>query len=179
MLVQIVGTTSRVRVIRALFRLGQASGREVSREGGLPPSCAKAALDELVDLGLVSRSRQRRRHVFALNPAHPFYGPLLRLFEEENAVVHRVADAVQAVCADGPFRGFQLVRIGVDSVRGTVSVHVTPKPGDMQGALRERVVAALRSRHGLGLDVVVADGRHMGHRIVWPEQAPAGPTSES
>ncbi len=171
MLVKIVGTTSKVRVIRALFHLEHATGREISRKGKLPSSSAKAALDELVEIGLVRRTRERRHHVFALDPHHPFYRPLRMLFEAEDAVAGRVATTVQEVCAVPPFQGFRLVRIGVDGLRGTLSVQLQPKPGRLADSLRDHLVTALRAHHGLTVDLVLADGRFMGHEIVWPGAA--------
>jgi predicted nucleotidyltransferase len=68
---EIFSRWSNVAVLRALnkFAVG-ISGREVSREAGIAVKNCFAALDDLENIGIVTRIRGGRDHIFTLNRNH-------------------------------------------------------------------------------------------------------------
>ena len=68
---EIFSRWSNVAVLRALnkFAVG-ISGREVSREAGIAVKNCFAALDDLENIGIVTRVRGGRDHLFSLNRNH-------------------------------------------------------------------------------------------------------------
>jgi predicted nucleotidyltransferase/DNA-binding transcriptional ArsR family regulator len=92
---RILGTPTKVRVLRALSPLRKGvSGREVARRAGVSRA-AMGALDELVDMGIVTREEPTGQHLYSLNRRNYFAARLGRLFEEEDARVTSVFQAIR------------------------------------------------------------------------------------
>ncbi|HUH14076.1 MAG TPA: nucleotidyltransferase domain-containing protein [Longimicrobiales bacterium] len=81
----ILGSESKVQVLRALFPLDTlASGRETQRLGGIRSNAgAQRALDELSDLHVLERTEAGGAHLYQINKAHHLYEALAGLFERE------------------------------------------------------------------------------------------------
>src|SRR5690606_12812584 len=63
-----LGTTSKVRLLRALLRLPHAvTGREAARLAGVSQTAARRALDDLVALGILERTIGAGEHRYVLN----------------------------------------------------------------------------------------------------------------
>lgn len=83
----ILSTPNKVRVLRALAPLTKGiSGREVARLAGTSRS-AQQALDELVEMGIVTRREATGQHLYVLNRRNYFATRIIRLFQSEQ---HRV-----------------------------------------------------------------------------------------
>jgi predicted nucleotidyltransferase len=68
---EIFSRWSNVAVLRALNRYAVGiSGREVAREAGIAVKNCFAALDDLENIGIVTRVRGGRDHIFSLNRNH-------------------------------------------------------------------------------------------------------------
>ncbi|HEX2189424.1 MAG TPA: nucleotidyltransferase domain-containing protein [Longimicrobiaceae bacterium] len=92
---RILSTPAKVRVLRALLPLGRGvSGREVARRAGVSRS-AMHALDELVDLGLVTRHQATGQHLYSLNRHNYFADQLARLFESEGERREAIFEALR------------------------------------------------------------------------------------
>jgi predicted nucleotidyltransferase len=82
---QVLGTESKVQVLRAVLPLNTpASGREVQRLGGIRSNAgAQRALDELSSLSILERTETAGAHLYQVNTAHHLYHALVELFDAE------------------------------------------------------------------------------------------------
>jgi hypothetical protein len=73
----VLGTRTKIRLLRALVAHTEpVSGREAQRLADTPSSSASgAALDELVDAGLLLRVEAGRAHLYRANRDHLFWEP--------------------------------------------------------------------------------------------------------
>lgn len=82
---QILGTRSKVRLLRALAPLDRpVSGREAARLAKLSRQ-AIGALDELVSAGIVNRQEAAGQHLYTFARANRLAPAILQLFDEESA----------------------------------------------------------------------------------------------
>lgn len=82
---QILGTRSKVRLLRALAPLDRpVSGREAARLARLSRQ-AIGALDELVSAGIVNRQETAGQHLYTFARANRLAPAILQLFAEEGA----------------------------------------------------------------------------------------------
>jgi uncharacterized protein len=90
----LLGTTTKVRVLRALMQLDSpVSGGEAKRLAGVRSADALwTALDELSVLGILTREQTRGSHLYRINREHDFAAPLATLFAVETAHVIRLRD---------------------------------------------------------------------------------------
>jgi DNA-binding MarR family transcriptional regulator len=86
----LLGSKNRVKVLRVLYRRDGLSGRRVARMAGIPPSAGKAALEELVETGLVLRREGSGRNRYELDRTHHLYEAIDRLYSEEEQAVPRL-----------------------------------------------------------------------------------------
>lgn len=96
-LAEILGTRSKVRLLRALLERETAvSGRQAARLAGVSQNAAARALNELDDLGIVERTVTPGEHRFTVNRRHFLveHG-LVPLFNAEVRAVDRVFDELQ------------------------------------------------------------------------------------
>jgi predicted nucleotidyltransferase len=90
----LLGTTTKVRVLRALMQLtSPVSGNEAKRLAGVRSAESMwKALDELSDLGIISREQMRGSHLFRINREHDLYAPLATLFDAEAGRLSRLRE---------------------------------------------------------------------------------------
>lgn len=93
----ILGTTSRIRVLRALDRsIGPHAVSSLAKDTGLAHNAVAAAVAVLTRAGLVTETALGARQVYTLNALHPFVAPLIQLFaverERRQAIRHAVED---------------------------------------------------------------------------------------
>src|SRR5262245_10007974 len=80
-----LGSPAKVAVLRTLAGIREPiTQREVSRRSGVQNRSAQAALDDLVDLGLVTRQVGGREHLVSLNPRHRLEMSIRALFTRES-----------------------------------------------------------------------------------------------
>ncbi len=165
LLVRVLGSVSRVKVVGALLHAGGAmSGREVARRARMPASTAAHALAELCRVGLVRRVEKKGRARYAVNADHHLFPAVRALFAAEAALPDELAQ----------FLSDHLRREGV-SVRnlalsftegGEVLALVANKPQSATGELRQKVLA----RYGLEFCGFVSDPAAGSERFgVWQE----------
>lgn len=99
----ILGTTTKVRLLRALVPLDRpVSGREAARLAGVS-HIALRALEELAGTGVLDRAHTVGQHLFTFNRDH-FLAPAIgRLFAEERRYTAAVFDRLREIVdATGP-----------------------------------------------------------------------------
>lgn len=99
---QILGTTTKVRILRALFPLDDVvSGREVERLAGVTSrSALSGALDHLSELGIVRRREAAGVHLYQINPEHDLAPALASLFEAESARFGLLRSTIRSALAE-------------------------------------------------------------------------------
>lgn len=95
---QILGTTTKVRILRTLLPLSSpVSGTEARRLAGVRSVKAMwAALDELTELGILRREQTRGTHLYRTNHEHHLAASLTALFEAEATRPVEVRDAMRS-----------------------------------------------------------------------------------
>jgi len=90
----LLGTTTKVRVLRALMQLDSpVSGNEAQRLARVRSADSMwTALEELSDLGILSREQTRGSHLYLINREHDLYPSLSALFEAEAARLFRLRE---------------------------------------------------------------------------------------
>ena len=91
----VLGARNRVKVLRALYLADGLSGRRLAAQAGISPSANKAAVEELVNAGLVLRTDSRARSCYELNRSHHLFRVLERLFAEERRLPERLAETAR------------------------------------------------------------------------------------
>jgi predicted nucleotidyltransferase len=171
----LLGTSTKVRVLRALIHLDSpVSGSEAQRLSRVRSANSMwAALDELTDLGILSRVQTRGSHLFRINREHDLVPPLVALFEAEARRVSRLrewlrdalttnqADAVRSVILYGSnARGEAAPRSDVDLLV------ITADEGAVS-AVREALLAgasSLEKQIGLRISPYVLSREHVEAR---------------
>lgn len=93
----ILGTTAKVRLLRALIPLDTpASGREAERLAGIAHRSATRALHDLVALGVLRKTTTPGTHLYQINSDHDLVLPLKALFQAEAARFASLREAVNA-----------------------------------------------------------------------------------
>ncbi|HEX6938782.1 MAG TPA: MarR family transcriptional regulator [Longimicrobiales bacterium] len=99
-----LGTTSKVRLLRALLRLPHAvTGREAARLAGVSQTAARRALDDLVALGILERTIGAGEHRYVLNRENVLVRRALPpLFAAEDERSHTMIEAIRDAFTGGP-----------------------------------------------------------------------------
>lgn len=94
---EIFSRWSNVAVLRALNKYAVGiSGREVARESGIAVKNCFAALDDLENIGIVTRIRGGRDHIFSLNRDHFLVKEgVVPFFEIEGKFVEAIFNAIR------------------------------------------------------------------------------------
>ena len=94
----ILGTTTKVRILRTLFASGSAAtGNEARRLARVRSVRAMwAALDELTALGILLREETRGPHLYRINREHHLAEPLAAVFAAETRRSGEVRDALRS-----------------------------------------------------------------------------------
>lgn len=96
----ILGTTAKVRLLRALLPLETpASGREAERLAGVSHRSASRALEDLAALGVLDRTTTPGAHLYQMNREHDLLPALGSLFEAEAARIASLAEEVKRALA--------------------------------------------------------------------------------
>jgi predicted nucleotidyltransferase len=165
---RILSTPTKVRVLRALFPLGRGiSGREVARLAGVSRA-VMGALDELVDLGVVTRHEATGQHLYALNRGNYLAASLQELFQSEERRVEAIYADIRVGLRGSdtaPDAGGVLsAAVFGSAARGEAGpgsdfdlLVVTASPGDVEPAYEALpdLAERLRERFGLRLSPVV------------------------
>lgn len=163
----LLGTTTKVRVLRTLLNLtSPVSGSEAQRLAGVRSSDSMwTALDELSDLGILSREQTRGSHLYRVNREHDLFAPLAALFQAEAGRLGRLrewvhetldgaglADTIRSVTLYGSnARGGATARSDVDLL-------VVTEDQNRVAAARDALIAgapALEGRTGLRISPYV------------------------
>jgi predicted nucleotidyltransferase len=102
----VFGTPAKVRILRAMIPLAApVLGNEARLLAGVrSKSGMQAALDELVELGIVERDDTRRMRFYRINEAHDLFEPLKALFQAESKRTARLREALEALLEQGAVR---------------------------------------------------------------------------
>jgi predicted nucleotidyltransferase len=162
----ILGTTAKVRLLRALLPLDTpASGREAERLAKVAHRSATRALDDLVGLGVFRRTTTPATHLYQVNREHDLIPLLDALFQGEASRVASLREEIEAVlmAADLKDTVSSVVLFG-SAARGDARpdsdldlLVLVREPaereaaGDFLGAVSDR----LRSRYGARASVLV------------------------
>lgn len=103
---EVLGTSAKVRVLRALLPLSApVSGNEARLLAGIrSKSGMQTALDALTQLGLLERDETRRIQFFRVNRDHDLVEPLKALFEAESRRMVKLQEAVTKILEEGAVR---------------------------------------------------------------------------
>lgn len=98
----VLGTTTKVRILRALLPLTDpVSGTEARRLAQVRSVKSMwAALDELTELGILERGQTRGTHLYRINGEHHLAGPLAALFDAEASRAGAVRRALRSALQD-------------------------------------------------------------------------------
>jgi predicted nucleotidyltransferase len=165
---RILSTPTKVRVLRALSPLGKGiSGREAARLAGVSRA-AMGALEELVDLGVVTRHEATGQHLYTLNRRNYLTARILDLFQSEDerveAIYTDIRDALRGNATDAGGGGVLAASVFGSAARGEAGpgsdfdlLVVTATTGDVDAAYEALADLAegLRERFGLRLSPVV------------------------
>lgn len=120
----LLGTTTKVRVLRALMHLdAPASGNETQRLARVRSAASMwTALDELSELGILRREQTRGSHLYRINREHDLFPPLTALFEAEAGRVSRLREWLRQTMAEaGQVDAVRSVILYGSNVRGEAS----------------------------------------------------------
>jgi uncharacterized protein len=103
---QVLGSATKVRVVRALMSVGgPVSGNEARLLAGVQSkSGMQAALDALTELGILQREETRRIQLFRINQNHDLVEPLRALFDAESSRITRLREALEKILDGGAVR---------------------------------------------------------------------------
>jgi predicted nucleotidyltransferase len=97
---EILGSRSKVRLLRALGPLDRpVSGREAARLAGLSHR-AITALDELAALGVVIRREAAGQHLYTFNREHVLANAIQHVFAEEERRSSLILERIRSVAAE-------------------------------------------------------------------------------
>ncbi len=156
----LLGTTTKVRVLRALFPLtSPVSGSEARRLARVRSAESMwASLDELTDLGILSREETRGSHLYRVNREHDLAAPLEALFAAEARRLSRLRDELRTLLSDaGLLDSIRSVLLYGSNARGEataksdVDLLVVTEGEETVPAVRDALLAgapALRERFG-------------------------------
>lgn len=99
----ILGSTAKVRIIRALISLpSPVSGNELRTLARIrSKSGLKNALNDLTELGLLEREDTRRIRLFRINRGHDLAEPLAALFRAESMRIAELRQALRGILDAG------------------------------------------------------------------------------
>jgi predicted nucleotidyltransferase len=102
----ILGTTAKVRLLRALLPLDTpASGREAERLAGVAHRSATRALDDLVTSGVLHRTTTPGAHLYQINREHDLTPVLESLFRGEAARLGSLREEIEAALGAADLKG--------------------------------------------------------------------------
>lgn len=94
---RILASEGAVRVLRELCRSGDVLGvPSLAQLTHLHPETVRAAMGDLVMLGMVEALGINRGHLYRISTTHPLYAPLSQLFEAEEARVQSVMETLRS-----------------------------------------------------------------------------------
>ena len=146
LIARVLGSVSRVKVLGTLLQTGKAmSGREVARRARMPSSTAAQALRELVQTGIVRRTRVEGKTRYALNEHHHLLPKIRVLFDAENTLPDAIAVFLTKALRE---RGTVVRKLALSfSEKGEVLVLVDADPPFEQETLSHEII----ERYGVEL----------------------------
>lgn len=159
-----LGTTSKVRLLRALLRLPHAvTGREAARLARVSQTAARRALDDLVALGILERMIGAGEHRYVLNRDNVLVRQALPpLFAAEDdwsrAVIETIREAFTAGSREPGARPRAVAVLDAATPHGTVTLVIVVAS---KAAAREADATAatlaprIRNRFGLRLEPAI------------------------
>ena len=160
---RLLGTTTKVRLLRALLRLDSpVSGNEAKRLAGVRSADSMwSALDELSELGILSREQTRGSHLYRVNREHDLFAPLAAVFDAEASRVTRLRDWIrQTLAAAGLAHAVRSVILygsnarGESGARSDVDLLVITREVAEVAPAREALIAGAASlEHRTGLRI--------------------------
>lgn len=172
----ILGTTAKVRLLRALLPLNTpTSGREAERLAGVSHRSATRALEDLVGLGVLHRTTTPATHLYQVNREHDLVPLLESLFEGESARLASLREEVGATLTAAALADtvISVVLFG-SSARGEAEpqsdldllvLTETRSHAQAAGAVLGAVSDRLRSRYGSRASVLVLPIPEARHRL--------------
>lgn len=157
----LLGTTTKVRVLRALMRLDSpVSGNEAQRLARVRSADGMwTALNDLSELGILSRDQHRGSHLYEINREHHLFPTLNALFQAEAARLTVLRDWVlDTLTTAGSVAIVRTVILYGSNARGVatkdsdVDLLVVTTGEAYTSAVRETLLTAapsLRSRTGM------------------------------
>jgi len=122
----LLGTTTKVRVLRALMQLDSpVSGNEAQRLARVRSANGMwTALGELSDLGILSCEQTRGSHLYRINREHDLYPSLAALFEAEAGRLSQLREWLRGVLAAAGLAGaVRSVILYGSNARGEATAH--------------------------------------------------------
>lgn len=159
-----LGTTSKVRLLRALLRLTHAvTGREAARLAGVSQTAARRALDDLVALGVLERTIGAGEHRYVLNRDNVLVrNALPPLFAAEDERSHAVIEAIREAFTAGPHgpgarpRAVAVLDAATPHEAAVLVIVVASKAAAREADATAAVLAPrIRNRFGLRLEPTV------------------------
>lgn len=159
-----LGTTSKVRLLRALLRMPHAvTGREAARLAGVSQTAARRALDDLVALGVLERTVGAGEHRYVLNRDNTLVRQALPpLFAAEAEWSHAVIETIrEAFTVGAPVPGARPRAVAVlDATTPHEAAVLVIVVGSKVAAREADATAAMlapriRTRFGLRLEPAV------------------------
>lgn len=162
----ILGTTAKVRLLRALLPLDSpATGREAERLAGVSHPSAARALDDLAALGVLNRTATQAAHLYRINREHDLVPLLESLFERESARFASLRKEIEAALASADLAD-RVTSVGLfgSSARGEAEpgsdldlLVLVPDQSDKEaaGGLLGAVSERLRTHYGARASVLV------------------------
>lgn len=93
---KVLGSASKVRLLRALAPLGRAvSGRQAARLAGLPSKTAWRAAEDLAELGIIRREESTGQHLFSVNRKSVLWPAIRKMFNAEEERVEAVFERLR------------------------------------------------------------------------------------
>lgn len=159
----VLGTTTRVRILRALLPLTSVvSGTEARRLARVRSVNAMwSSLDELTALGILLREEMRGAHLYRINRDHHLVAPLSALFEAEARRVGEVRDALRsALTSVGQLDSVRAAVLYGSTARGEAGPH-----SDLDVLVVTRDEAAVDPVRDVLLDVAESMQNRLGVRL--------------
>jgi predicted nucleotidyltransferase len=172
----LLGTTTKVRVLRALIQLDSpVSGNEAQRLSRVRSADSMwTALDELTGLGILSREQTRGSHLYRINREHDLFPPLATLFEAEAGRMGRLREWLREIlAAAGPADAVCSVILygsnarGEATARSDVDLLVIMADENAVSATRDALLAgapSLEARTGLRISPYVLSRERVEER---------------
>lgn len=118
---RILGTETRVKILRAFFRLGwgaEFTGRHIARLCNLPQKSVQKNLLVLREECILAIRYAGKSHLFSMNKSHPLFDAMKSIFESEGGLYRTLCNLVSEQIKRNPVLKMNVVSA---SIYGSVS----------------------------------------------------------